>query len=61
MLIKFVLKMLFNTLAGGIILGLINLAGSLVGFHIALNAGSAFIAGTLGIPGVALLVIVKYI
>jgi len=60
-LIKFVLKMLFNTLIGGIILSLVNLAGSLIGFHIALNAVSAFIAGTLGIPGVALLVIVKYI
>lgn len=61
MLIKVVLKTLFNILLGGIIIGIINLVGGLIGFHIAMNAVSAFVAGTLGIPGVALLIIIKYI
>jgi inhibitor of the pro-sigma K processing machinery len=58
---KVILKLVFNFLLGGIALVLINLLGGIIGFGIALNPVSAFVAGTLGIPGIALLAILKYV
>ncbi len=59
--LKAVLKLVFNALLGAIAILLVNWVGSLVGFHIALNIYSAFIVGTLGLPGFVLLVILKLI
>jgi inhibitor of the pro-sigma K processing machinery len=58
---KILLKLIYNGILGGLALILINLVGELFGFHIALNAVTAFVAGILGVPGVALLVIVKLV
>ena len=57
---KFLLKLPIKGLLGAIALVFLNLVGGLFGLHIALNIGSAFTAGLLGIPGVALLVFLKY-
>ena len=57
--VKVVLKLIYNTILGGIALLFINLIGGLFGFSIAFNVVSAFVAGTLGVPGVALLVVLK--
>jgi inhibitor of the pro-sigma K processing machinery len=59
--LKIVLRLLYNSLLGAIVLLLVNYVGGLVGFHIAFNIYTAFIVGTLGIPGFALLVILKLI
>ena len=58
--VKFLLKLPAKGLIGAIALILINLIGGLFGLHIALNIVSAFTAGLLGIPGVALLLFLKY-
>jgi len=57
---KVVMKLVYNAILGGIALIALNFAGSLVGFQIAFNLASAFIAGILGIPGIALLVALKF-
>ncbi|HHW47692.1 MAG TPA: pro-sigmaK processing inhibitor BofA [Clostridiaceae bacterium] len=59
--LKVILKLVYNALLGAVVLLLINLVGGLFGFRIALNFFSAFIAGVLGIPGIALLIILKLI
>lgn len=58
---KLLLKLLLNGLIGGIAILVINLIGGLVGFTIPLNIVSAFIAGILGLPGIILLVILKFL
>ncbi|MDP4091879.1 MAG: pro-sigmaK processing inhibitor BofA family protein [Bacillota bacterium] len=58
---KFILKLLYNALIGGIVLIVINLLGGLVHYHIALNVVSALIVGTLGVPGIIFLVVLKLI
>lgn len=58
---KFILKLLLNSILGGIILFLINLIGASFSFHIGLNVVTSIIVGVLGIPGAVLLVIVKLI
>lgn len=45
------LKILGNSIAGGVVLWVINAVGGLVGIHLALNPASAAIVGILGIPG----------
>lgn len=58
---KIIMKLIFNGILGGLSLLVINLVGGLFGFFIALNAVSIFVAGILGIPGVILLVLLKYL
>jgi inhibitor of the pro-sigma K processing machinery len=58
---KIVLKIIYNAVIGGIVLIVINLVGKLFGFCMALNAVSALIVGILGIPGIALLIVLKFI
>lgn len=59
--VKVIGRLLINGVIGGIILFVINMVGSLIGFNIAVNAFTALIAGTLGIPGVVLLVLLRLI
>lgn len=59
--LRLVLKLIINGLLGGAVILLINLAGQYIGFHISLNIFSAMIVGTLGLPGVILLIILKYL
>ena len=55
--LKFLLKLIVNSILGGVVILLINLVGGIWGFHLALNVFSAIIVGVLGLPGVALLAI----
>ena len=57
--LKVVLKLVYNAFLGAIAILAVNFIGGLVGFHIAFNIYTAFIVGTLGIPGFVLLVILK--
>jgi len=59
--LKLALKLLFNSILGGMVIIVINFLGQYINFHISLNLFSALIVGTLGIPGVILLVILKYL
>jgi len=57
--IKSILKLVLNSVLGGLTIYLINLIGGVFSFHIGLNYITAIIAGILGIPGVILLVLMK--
>jgi inhibitor of the pro-sigma K processing machinery len=56
---KTVLRLIYNSLIGGISILVINFVGGNFNFHIALNPVTAFIIGTLGIPGVFMISILK--
>lgn len=59
--LKSIFKLIINSVLGGILIYIINIVGMNFGFHIGLNAITAIIVGLLGIPGAALLVILKII
>lgn len=59
--LKYAVKLLINGLLGGIVIIVINYFGQYINFSISLNIFSALIVGTLGLPGVILLIILKYL
>lgn len=57
--LKKILKIIFNSILGGIAIFLINIFGTTIGFHIGLNMFTSIIIGILGLPGAICLIIVK--
>lgn len=57
--IKKILKLIFNSLLGGLAICIINLIGSGFNFHIGLNIFTSIIVGILGIPGAICIIILK--
>ena len=49
------------TAVGGIVLFLLNLVGQYIDIEIPINPITAFITGSLGIPGLIYLVVVKFV
>ena len=49
--IKWLIRLSFSTLLGGLILFIFNMAGQFVNLHIAINPLNAMTTGILGIPG----------
>lgn len=54
-----ILKLVINSVLGGIAIYLINLIGATFSFHIGLNIFTSIIVGLLGLPGAICLIIVK--
>lgn len=59
--LKSILKLIFNSILGGLCIYMINLIGANFGFHIGLNIVTSVLVGILGIPGAVLLIILKVI
>ena len=57
--IKTVLKLIINSMLGGLLIFIINLIGSFFNFHIGLNLITSIFVGILGIPGAIVIVIIK--
>lgn len=57
--IKKILKLVINSILGGIAIFLINLIGASFGFHIGLNFYTSILVGILGLPGAVCLIIIK--
>ena len=57
--IKTILKLVINSILGGITIFIINLIGSIWGFHIGINLVTSIFVGLLGIPGAIVIVIIK--
>ena len=57
--IKFVLKLILNSVAGIAIIAVINLIGAGAGIHIGLNPVTAILVGVLGVPGVILTLLLQ--
>lgn len=59
--LRLALKVLLNTLLGFAALFLLNLTSGLTGLTLGLNLFNALTIGVLGIPGLALLVLLKLV
>ncbi|HWI53566.1 MAG TPA: pro-sigmaK processing inhibitor BofA family protein [Symbiobacteriaceae bacterium] len=59
--LEMLLRVLGNSIVGGIALWLLNAVGGQVGFHLALNPVTAGITGLLGVPGLISLVLMRRI
>ena len=57
--IKKILKLVFNSILGGVLIYIINLVGANFGFHIGLNIFTSMVVGILGIPGAVILIVIK--
>ena len=57
--IKWVFKLLLNTLLGFVLLLLFNYVGQFIGLSINIGWLSALITGVLGVPGIVLLLLVE--
>ena len=57
--IKKILKLLLNSVLGGILIFIINFIGGIWNFHIGLNIITAIFVGLLGIPGSIVLILLK--
>lgn len=56
---KFIFRLVYNALIGGVMLWVLNLVGAHIGFTIAINPITALVAGFLGLPGVIVLILFK--
>jgi inhibitor of the pro-sigma K processing machinery len=59
--IRWIFKLLINTAAGFVFLFLFNYIGAFIGLALGINIINAVIIGILGIPGLILLLLVKWI
>ena len=58
--IKLIFKLLINAVVGFLILFVFNFVGRIVGVTIAVNWVTAIVAGLLGLPGIALLLVLQW-
>lgn len=58
--LRFLLKIAFRFLLGGLALLLFNLCSAFWGWSFGINALSAFTVGVLGLPGLVLLALLRY-
>ena len=59
--LKNIVRLIFNSVLGGILIYIINIIGSSFNFHIGLNMITSILVGLLGVPGAILLIILKII
>jgi len=59
--LKIVFRLIINGLVGGLFLWIMNIVGGVFGLYIAINPITALVAGLLGIPGIVLLFVLKYV
>lgn len=59
--IKWAFKLLINSAVGFVALFVLNFFGGFVGISLGLNWLNAVIVGLLGVPGIILLLLVKYL
>lgn len=57
--IKTILKLVINSVLGGVAIFLINFIGAYFNFHIGLNLVTSIFVGLLGIPGAVVVVLLK--
>ncbi len=59
--LRLAIRLLINGAIGGFLLWLVNLLGMFVGVYLPINPITALVAGFLGIPGVILLLVLRYV
>lgn len=59
--IKWIVKLVYNGIVGGVMLLILNFVGGFFDYRIAINPITALVAGFLGIPGVIVMMILRYL
>lgn len=59
--VKWLFRLALNGILGGLILAAVNFAGGFAGLYVTVSPLSALIAGTLGVPGVLLVILLQYL
>jgi len=59
--IKIIFKLIINTVMGFVVLLVLNYAGGFIGISVAVNWINAVIVGVLGLPGVALILLLQWL
>ncbi|MDR1132370.1 MAG: pro-sigmaK processing inhibitor BofA family protein [Oscillospiraceae bacterium] len=59
--LRWALKLLLNAISGFIALVILNFFGAIFGLSLSINLVSCLVAGVLGLPGVVLLLLIKYL
>ncbi len=59
--LKWAFKLLINAASGFIALVILNFFGGVVGLSLTINLINCLVAGILGLPGVVLLLLLKYL
>ena len=57
--IKFIIKLLLNSVLGAAALFIINTIGTIAGIHIGINAVTAVAVGILGLPAIILILLLQ--
>ena len=58
---KLIVKLLLNALSGFVMLFIFNFIAQFAGFSLSITPLSCIIAGILGIPGVIILIVLKFV
>lgn len=59
--LKWIVKIIFNSILGALVIFSINLIGGIWGFHIGLNFLTSIMIGILGLPGAICLIVITLI
>ncbi|MBQ9521498.1 MAG: pro-sigmaK processing inhibitor BofA family protein [Oscillospiraceae bacterium] len=59
--LRLALKLLLNTVSGFVALWLVNLLSGVTGVYLGLNVVNALIVGVFGLPGLVLLILLKWV
>ena len=59
--LKWVLRLTVNAILGGLVLAAVNFVGGFAGMAVIINPLTSLIAGLLGLPGVALVILMQYL
>ena len=59
--VKWIFKLLLNTVLGFVGLFLVNWIGSYIGVSLGINVVNAVVVGTFGIPGLILLLLLRWL
>ncbi|MEW5867415.1 MAG: pro-sigmaK processing inhibitor BofA family protein [Bacillota bacterium] len=59
--LRFVIRLMYNAIIGGVLLWVVNLVGGFFGLSVPINPVTALVAGFLGIPGVVLIIALRYV
>lgn len=59
--LKWAFKLLLNAVGGFIALVILNFFGAIFGLSLTINLVNCLVAGILGLPGVVLLLLLKYV
>jgi len=59
--LKWAFKLLINAISGFFALVILNFFGGIVGLSLTINLINCLVAGILGLPGVVLLLLIKYL